>query len=423
MTETENRPLNSAQSDAIAEALKLKSKPTGAKVPKVKKDKKKKNLKDVDPNFLEGNVNVDSLSVNADDDMGSKPLKKRAKIGGPPAGPPPTTITTTAAPTPTSSAKAIPSLNLSKLTTPAGSAPTATSASASALSMPPLPSSIPPPPPNSAASSLPRKRSSVGVRLSLTSIPEDLGQQIEAAQGEKSLEDQAKWQLFRDSDDQPYYLHSETGESRWAYSSDETWMEVEDTESGCTYLEHSVTGDTKWKKAETTVWEEMKDPITKQHYFYSHTAKDSQWSAPLWLDFIDTETGCLYYLNTKTNESAWKKPDDFVETVDTASESVAGAAASVRLSLASNPATTPLTTTTPSVMETPRNLPMATPRIIQQPPKPSMGGKRSAVAGPATVTGEVQYSMQKRPKTAPPKEPRDVAGELQTEIDVTEASG
>lgn len=286
--------------------------------------------------------------------------------------------------------------------------------------MPPLPSSIPPPPPNSAASSLPRKRSSVGVRLSLTSIPEDLNQQIEAAE-----KDQTKWQLFRDSDDQPYYLHSETGESRWADSKDDTWMEVEDTESGCTYLEHSVTGETKWKKAETTVWEEMKDPITKQHYFYSHAAKDSQWSAPLWLDFIDTETGCLYYLNTATEESAWKKPYDFVETVEGGGD-MAGmsSAASVRLSLASNPNTTPLATTTPTVTETPRNLPIATPRIIQQPPKPSMGGKRSAGVG-ATVTGEVQYSMQKRPKTAPPKDmPRDVVTEIQTEeVDVTQASG
>ena len=60
----------------------------------------------------------------------------------------------------------------------------------------------------------------------------------------------------------------------------------------------------------------MKDPITKIHYFYSNTAKDSQWEAPEWLDFIDTETGCLYYLNTKTNESSWRRPVGFVETVE-----------------------------------------------------------------------------------------------------------
>ena len=119
------------------------------------------------------------------------------------------------------------------------------------------------------------------------------------------------------------------------------------------------------------------------------------------------------------------------------------AAASVRLSLAGmagtttksgNKNTTPLgsTITTP-VMETPRNLPMATPRIIQQPPKPTMGGKRAAAAATAgaTVTGEVQYSMQKRPKTAPPKNDHEAIKEQiedamkleGTGIDVTHASG
>ena len=128
--------------------------------------------------------------------------------------------------------------------------------------------------------------------MSLTSIPEDLGHQIEkvrrtdrrtdgrrlkrtharqqlaevgltphpSSQEESgsNVKNESLWQLFRDSDQQPYYLHKESGESRWACAQDEAWMEVEDDDSGCVYLEHSVTGDSKWKKADATVWEEVR---------------------------------------------------------------------------------------------------------------------------------------------------------------------
>ena len=207
-------------------------------------------------------------------------------------------------------------------------------------------------------------------------------------------------------------------------------MEVEDPSTGCTYLEHSKSGDTRWKKAENgTVWEEMKDPITQKHYYYSNAAGDSQWIAPLWLDYIDDETGCLYYFNTKTEESAWTKPEGFTDTVE-GSTGVGGggggAAAAIRLSLASNNETTPLAGqgTTP-IAQTPRNLPVATPRIVNQPPRPTMGGgvvaggKRSGGGG--TVSAGVQYSMAKRPKTAPPQEQRGGQGGEVTESIVQEA--
>lgn len=247
----------------------------------------------------------------------------------------------------------------------------------------------------------------MGIRLSLASIPEVTSSASAARPAE---EKKSEWTFYRDTDNQPYYLHDSTGESRWAYEKDTDWMEVEDPSTGCTYLENAKSGETKWKKAENgTIWVELKDPITQEHYYYSNAAGDSQWTAPLWLDYIEEETGCLYYFNTLTKESTWTQPEDFTESVEGAASGGGGAAAAIRLSLASNnnEATPMGTSSTPTIAQTPRNLPMATPRIVNQPPRPTMGGggggntgKRSGGGG--VVSAGVQYSMAKRPKTAPP---------------------
>ena len=216
-------------------------------------------------------------------------------------------------------------------------------------------------------------------------------------------------------------------------------MEVDDPTTGCTYLEHAVTGETKWKKAENgTVWEEMKDPVTQKHYYYNSVAKDSQWVAPLWMDYICEETGCLYYFNTATKESSWNKPDAFAEHVE-GGMAVKSAAAAIRNSLVSQADATPTASSsvaTPVAMETPRNLPMATPRMVHQPPRPSMGGVAGGKRGASSersgvVSSGVQYSMHKRPKTAPPKELEEgggaqtVADAMKSEpvLDPSEASG
>jgi hypothetical protein len=270
----------------------------------------------------------------------------------------------------------------------------------------------PPPPPPSSAESTPRRRSSVG--LGRFSLPE----------GSTEVADLAKWTLFHDEDNQPYYLHADSGVSRWAYAADTAWMEVEDPSNvGCVYLEHSVTGDTKWKTATSTVWEEMKDPITQEHYFYSNVAKDSQWTKPLWIDYICQDTGCIYYFNTESNESSWSQPEAFTTEVEGGEPVVEpSAAAKIRLSLANGAASTPATNATPAApMATPRDLPMATPRQVAQPPVPSMGGKSPAPnsATKRTVGETVAYSMHKRPKTAPPVKKESVAENL----DVESASG
>jgi len=324
------------------------------------------------------------------------------------------------APTPTSSATPVPAI-----------APEAasTAASRNATPQPPVvpgisinfnPESLAPPPPPTHAEILlatPRdslpvenlnkpRRSSVGVtaesRLSLQSISE--GQtSLQAGggggDGQKDTTQTGVWTLKTDEKGK-YYLHNLSGESRWAHAPDDVYMEVLDPSSGCIYLEHSVTGDTKWIKAEKTVWSELKDPVTKKHYFYSSEANDSQWLAPEWIDYICDQTGCLYYYNTKTEKSSWTKPENFTTEVakdevldDDAAElnvgDSVGAAAMVRNSL-------PLT-------ETPRNLPLATPRLVSKPSVALMSTTGGASKrGPSEGVSNVEYSMNKRPKTAYP---------------------
>ena len=311
------------------------------------------------------------------------------------------TPTPGAAPASKKARTSMPGLNLSSLTTPSAATP-----------VPSLPGfgSLPPPPPPSSNGSEPRRRSSVGVtRLSL---PEP----TEGAAGAGA----SKWDLFYDTDNQPYYLHADSGVSRWGYAKDAKWMEVEDVDTGCVYLEHATTGDTKWKTGESTVWEELKDPVTGEHYFYCNEDEDSQWTRPKWIDYICQDTGCIYYCDSAGN-SQWSRPAEFVSCVAGAGT----AAGKVRAALAAptGDVTPGAAQGTPAPMATPRDLPMATPRQVAQPPVPSMGG-RSPAPGSASKRGSneavaIAYSMAKRPKTAPPKP----GGEEVVKLDVDSASG
>ncbi|GMH69066.1 hypothetical protein TrRE_jg2272 [Triparma retinervis] len=253
---------------------------------------------------------IKGMEGRGGDDLGVDKPAKKPKIGPPPGKPPGHAEDKVGKGG--GVAGLVPQLNLGGLGGGAGGTPAGGAAGMKAvgqgvgLSTPNSAAPLPPPPPPSTSSSLgERRRSSVGIRLSLASIPEAAAG---ATAGGPAEEKKSMWTFYRDTDNQPYYLHNGTGESRWAYEKDTDWMEVEDPSTGCTYLENAKSGETKWKKAENgTVWVELKDPITQEHYYYSNAAGDSQWTAPLWLDYIEEETGCLYYFNTLTKQSTTKR--------------------------------------------------------------------------------------------------------------------
>ena len=318
---------------------------------------------------------------------------------------------------------------------------------------------LPPPPPSISSSSNlgERRRSSVGLRASLPPFADVSSASVAAGSDgggptlptTSATTSDARWELLRDEKEQPYYLHSESGESRWAYAADNLWMEVEDSTSGCIYLEHSVSGEMKWRTGEPTVWEEMKDPDTQAHYWYSKVAEEAQWEEPEWVDYICTSTGCIYYLNTRTQESTWIKPSSFTAQVSSSGTcppaTAAPASSAAALGRDSMVHNTPSQSSSgvAASLETPRNLPLATPRMINQPPIPNMdpsghhqsfvvgpgkkkwddclsssssspvvavavapppssGAASTATGGAAAVRGLVQYSINKRPKTACP---------------------
>jgi len=51
------------------------------------------------------------------------------------------------------------------------------------------------------------------------------------------------------------------------------------------------------------MWEELKDPITHNHYWHCLLNQTSQWEPPQWVDFMDEETGVIYYYHLESGES------------------------------------------------------------------------------------------------------------------------
>jgi len=85
-----------------------------------------------------------------------------------------------------------------------------------------------------------------------------------------------------------YYLHAETGESIWAEEA--TGVSAD----GST----SVTDKGYFTSVVSAVaWEELTDPLSGWSYYYSHVNGVSQWAPPAWMDYVDADSGSVYYLH------------------------------------------------------------------------------------------------------------------------------
>lgn len=181
-----------------------------------------------------------------------------------------------------------------------------------------------------------------------------------------------------------YHVCRDTGESFWAVPGDEQWMEVLDEASQSIFHQHSITGETKWPEV-GTVWEELKDPLTQQHYFYSNVSHTAQWTQPLWVDYIEPDSGETYYYCAATGESSWERPAEFVEVAVEEPEPLEdeeildpGMGSSVPMD----------------------NLRTPTPRYT---PLPSTNGSSKRSAAEHSVEVSVAYSLSKRPRAAAPR--------------------
>ena len=178
------------------------AKPEEGVVVKKKKKKKKKNMVESKIGAADGSLDIASA-------VAKKLLAGQQNPAENHADTPVATQHAAAAAASTSSAS-VPQLNLSSLATPGGTSTTAMDGRR--ILATPQSAPLPPPPPPSVTSSVgERRRSSVGVRLSLASIPE-----VAKGASESAPKAGSDWELFRDADNQAYYLHSKTGESRWA---------------------------------------------------------------------------------------------------------------------------------------------------------------------------------------------------------------
>jgi len=220
-----------------------------------------------------------------------------------------------------------------------------------------------------------------------------------------------------------YYMSSATGDSYWAVPEDEEWMEVLDEASQCIYHRHYSTGETKWPDTSEplTVWEELKCPITQQHYYFSNTSQSAQWEPPRWVDYVDPDSGEVYFYNAETDESVWERPDDFVEeATDEAGAEEEGQEVEMMM----------MDPVTSSRFTDQGELPAATPRFAPLPQTMPQGqheaGKRAA---DSPVEVSVAYSLSKRPRNRSQHTPQTVApmqslspGGRPPRIDVSEAT-
>ena len=130
------------------------------------------------------------------------------------------------------------------------------------------------------------------------------------------------------------------------------WREVKDKASGKTYYYNKVTKKTSWKRpaemdeaapaaaapAAKSDWKELKDKASGKTYYYNKATKATSWKKPAdfggaaaaspspaatakkpaaaaagglppnWREVKDKASGKVYYYNSKTKKTSWKKP-------------------------------------------------------------------------------------------------------------------
>jgi len=148
--------------------------------------------------------------------------------------------------------------------------------------------------------------------------PSGGGEMDDAGEWEEAKDEGAEYELkYDESSEAYYYLAASSGASYWALADPYgAWMEMRDEASGAMYHLHSETGETKWAEEGSevgedgkgaasppqTVWEEMRDPITGYHYYFSNASGTSQWGPPAWMDFVDPDSGVVYYLHGRSGK-------------------------------------------------------------------------------------------------------------------------
>ncbi|CAM9122321.1 unnamed protein product [Scytosiphon promiscuus] len=184
-------------------------------------------------------------------------------------------------------------------------------------------------------------------------VTNDDGGRVDGFRVEEAPKPKSKWKKCWDyAHAATYYKHVITKESRWASLEDPEWMEATDPSSGEVFLENVVSGETKWKterlraaggegngggkmptatmpgrrsdaaaigdaggaapQTSKAVWEELEEAGTGRRYYFSSASHTSQWYPPVWMDYMDMKEKCVYYFNTRTKESRWDRPKDFV---------------------------------------------------------------------------------------------------------------
>lgn len=103
-----------------------------------------------------------------------------------------------------------------------------------------------------------------------------------------------------------YYLHAETGESIWAEEASEV---IADGSAAATDEGYDTSA------APALVWEETTDPLSGWTYYYSHANGVSQWAPPAWMDYVDAESGSVYYLHLERLGLAVLHAPNFVGVV------------------------------------------------------------------------------------------------------------